>query len=408
MSTNERACRMRNERPISILFIIDHLLAMGGGEGALVKAIRLLPPDRFRCFAMTLRGKIAPEIAAVLSCRTFEVDLHCSYGLDAMKAAHLIYKLIRSEHIDIIHTFFETSNIWGGVVAKLSGAPLLVSSRRDMGILRSRKHKIGYRLVNRLCDGVVAVSEQVRRNCIETEHIDPTKVAIVYNGVDVDLKNGDPASALNPLEIPRPDQVVITVANIRHVKGIDVVIRAAALVQRRFPHVSFLLVGAENEPDTVAQLHEQVRMSGLEHNVRFLGYRPDTLQLLRSGTIFCLLSRSEGFSNTTLEAMASGLPCVVTRVGGNSEAVIDGSTGFLVESEDYKAAADRICDLLRYPNKAAKMGRAGKERVVHNFSSKRMIRELASFYEGLVSNVGISAATARTPRDASESQTAAP
>ena len=371
--------------------IIDHLLAIGGGEGALVKVVRLLPPDRFRCLVMTLRGKIAPDIAAALPCRTIEVDLHCSYGLEALKAAHLIHRLVRSEQIDIVHTFFETSNIWGGLVAKLSGAPLLVSSRRDMGILRSPKHNLGYRLVNRLCDGVVVVSEEVRRNCVETEHIDPTKLVTIYNGVDVESKNSNTASAPKWLELPRLDQVVITLANIRQVKGIDVLIRAAARVRHGFPDVTFLIVGREGDPDTMSQLHELVRLNNLQHNVRFLGYRLDSPGLLRSSTIFCMLSRSEGFSNTVLEAMASGLPCVVTRVGGNPEAVVDGSTGFLVESEDYKAAADRICDLLQDPNKAAEMGRAGKERVLHNFTSKRMIRELTAFTTAWSSKAGFSA-----------------
>lgn len=383
LTASERQSKLPNERRIHVLFIIDHLVALGGGEGALINAVRLLPADRFRCFVMTLWGRIAPEIAEALPCRTFEVDLRCSYGLEALKAAHLLHNVIRREKIDIVHTFFETSNLWGGVVAKLSGAPLLVSSRRDMGILRSLKHHLGYRLVNRLCDGVVVVSEEVRRNCVATEHLDPAKVAIVYNGVNVELTNGMPRSTLEALHLPHPDQVVTTIANIRHVKGIDVLLRAAALVRRSFPDVSFLIVGAENEHDTAHQLHELVRTNNLKRNVRFLGYRADALQLLRSSTIFCMLSRSEGFSNTVLEAMASRLPCVVTRVGGNPEAVVDGLTGFLVDPEDHIAAADRICELLRNPAEASRMGRAGNDRVLRHFTSRHMIEELSSFYERL-------------------------
>lgn len=377
------------ERQINILFIIDHLMVRGGGERALVRTVRLLPPNRFRCFVMSLRGHIAPELLADLPCRTLEVDLHHSYGMEALKAARQIAKLIRTEKINIVHTFFETANIWGGLVAKLSGAPLLVSSRRDMGILRSRKHNLGYRLVNRLCDGVVVVSEEVRRHCIATEHIDPGKLATVYNGVDMEEKDEDAESALNLLDLPRPDQVVITVANIRHVKGIDVVIRAAALVHRNFPDVRFLVVGGTGDLDTMAHLNELVRTTGVGSTIRFLGYRLDTEHLLRSSTIFCMLSRSEGFSNTVLEAMASELPCVVTRVGGNPEAVVEGSTGFLVDSEDYETAANRICDLLRNPCRAAEMGRAGKLRVLSNFSATRMIQELANFYEKLVTDAGV-------------------
>ncbi|KAA6458339.1 glycosyltransferase [Acidobacteria bacterium AB60] len=374
--------------PLRILFIIDHLLAVGGGESALVKAVRLLPPDRFRCFVMTLRGKISHDIVPHLPCRTFEVDLRCSYDARALKAACLVRKVIRTEKIDIVHTFFETSNLWGGLVAKCSGAPLLVSSRRDMGILRSFKHILGYRLVNQLCDGVVAVSEEVRQNCIATEHIDPAKLTTVYNGVDIEVKHDSECPLLDTLDLPRLDQVVITIANIRRVKGIDVLIRAAALVRDQFPDVTFVIVGRGNEPETVAALRDLVRELALERNVRFLGYQLDTAQLLRRSKVFCMLSRSEGFSNTVLEAMASSLPCIVTRVGGNPEAVVDGITGFLVDPEDHESAAMRICHLLRNPEKAMAMGRAGRERVVRHFSSNRMIRDLVTFYEHLAFKAG--------------------
>jgi hypothetical protein len=93
---------------------------------------------------------------------------------------------MREENVEIVHTFFETSNIWGGLVTKIGGGPRLVSSRRDMGILRESKHRIAYRLVNRLCDGVVTVSDQVSRWCVREERIDPSKVITVRNRVELE------------------------------------------------------------------------------------------------------------------------------------------------------------------------------------------------------------------------------
>lgn len=365
--------------------MIDHLVAAGGGEGALVKILRLLPRDRFRYSVVTLKWAIGPDILRSLPCPAHSFELDRTYSWKALQTAYAIRRLIRSENVDIVHTFFETSNTWGGIVAKLSGAPRLVSSRRDMGILQSPKHRLAYRVINRICDRVLTVSEMVRRQCVEGEHIDPAKVVRIYNGMEFEqVAAVREAADLTSLGIPADAPVITTVANIRPVKGIDIFIRAAALVLREFPQTYFLVVGAVNEPDTAAELLQLARSLAIENNVKFSGLRDDVLQILRRSKVFCMLSRSEGFSNAVLEAMASEVPCVVTRVGGNPEAIDEGVTGYLVPSEDFAAAADRITYLLRNPEQAARIGRAAREVVRTRFSSERMISDLTQFYESLV------------------------
>ena len=165
-----------------VLFLIDHLMALGGGETNLLKVVQLMPPELVRCSIATFR--ISPEIRKSISVPVHVFPWRRVYHLDAWKAAAALRKLIREEHVDIVQTYFETSNLWGGLVAKLSGA-LLLSSRRDMGILRKTKHALAYRLVNRLSDRVLAVSEEVKRFCIDADRIDPQKISVVYNGVDL-------------------------------------------------------------------------------------------------------------------------------------------------------------------------------------------------------------------------------
>ncbi len=369
--------------------MIDHLAAMGGGERALTKILRLLPEDRFRCSLVTLRGKAHDQARSTLTCPIYEFQLRRTYGWNSIKAAYRIRDLIKANEVDVVHTFFESSNIWGGFVAKLAGVPVLISSRRDMGILRSGKHYFGYRLINPLCDRVVAVSDEVRKWCITQERIKASKVVTVYNGIELSaIDTVTCPDGLGELNLPDSSQIVVTVANIRRIKGIDVLARAAALVTREFPNAMFLIIGAVSGPaverDTAEQLHDLVHRLGIERNFKLLGVRNDVVPLLKSSRLFCMLSRSEGFSNAILEAMACGLPCVVTRVGGNAEAITDGDTGFLVPSEDYEAAAERVCRLLRDPVKATEMGRAARAVVADKFSSKRMIDELATLYESLV------------------------
>ena len=99
---------------------------------------------------------------------------------------------------------------------------------------------------------------------------------------------------------------------------------------------------------------------------------------------FCLLSRSEGFSNALLEAMACSIPAVVTRVGGNPEAIQDGENGFLVAPEDYQTAAERIVFLLRNPARAAQIGHSARQTASSRFSAGAMVRRLLDVYAELM------------------------
>lgn len=374
------------ERP-HILFLMDRYFGThGGAEGALLNIIRHLPADKFRCSLATFGMNPAIDRAKVFPCPVYEFPLQRTYDWNAMKVAARLRRLIRDERVAIVHTFFETSDLWGGMVAKLSGCPVLVSSRRDMGILRSWKHHGAYRVVNRFVDLVLPVSDEVRTYAIERDGLDPQKAVTLYNGVELErIARADGAQALRQtLALGDASSIILTVANIRHVKGIDVFVRAAAVVCREFPRARFLVAGHFTEPDVVHQLQGLTRELRLTENVRFLGGSGAIFSLLKLSDVFCLLSRSEGFSNALLEAMACSLPCVATRVGGNAEAIAEGQSGFLVESEDAQAAAERILTLLRDPDHARQMGAAGRRIVETRFTIDVMMRQLVSLYEGLL------------------------
>ena len=369
-------------RPIHILFLIDHLMARGGGESNLLKLVQLLPPEQVRCSIATFR--IHPEIRKSIGVPVYVFPWRRVYHLSALKAAVGLRKLIRNQHVDIVQTYFETSNLWGGLVAKLSGASLL-SSRRDMGILRQRKHKFAYRLINRLSDRVLAVSNEVKRFCVEREHIDARKISVVYNGVDLQPAFSAQSNPFKHADWAGASHIITCIANVRYIKGIDVLVRCAREVCREFPQAVFLVAGSLYEPRAYSEeIQQMINSFGLENNVKLLGFVEDPLPLLRMSTAFCLLSRSEGFSNALLEAMASGLPAVVTRVGGNPEALNDGENGFLVSPEDAQSAAERLLFLLRTPAKAAEIGNAARLTAQTRFSAEAMIRQLLGVYSELM------------------------
>lgn len=373
---------------IRITYMIDHLWHVeGGGEQVLLRTLRHLPRHRFRPSVVTFNAKSrSREILQELKCPLYVFPIQCTYGWSGLKAALAIRRILREEHSDIVHTFFETSNTWGGLVTKLSFGPALVSSRRDMGVLRSSKHRLVYNLVNVLSDRVQTVSNEVRRLCIENEAINPEKVFTIYNGVDLAL--ADLAEARNSFReehgLDSASHLVTTIANIRRIKGLDTLIEAAAIVRRQFPSILFVIAGAINEPGYFEELKLLVKDLALEQNIQFLGVVHDVFPLLKASDLFCLPSRTEGFSNALLEAMACGLPCVATRVGGNPEAIIHGENGYLVPSDDPAATANFIISVLDDPETAMQLGRAARKTVISRFTVDHMIAQLVQFYEALV------------------------
>jgi glycosyltransferase involved in cell wall biosynthesis len=111
--------------------------------------------------------------------------------------------------------------------------------------------------------------------------------------------------------------------------------------------------------------------------------------------VFCLPSRSEGFSNALLEAMACALPCVATRVGGNAEAIEDGVSGFLVAPQDPDLIADRLLRLLRQPEAGRHMGQAARQRVEEKFTVEAMMANLTAVYDGLLGSADLASPAAR-------------
>jgi L-malate glycosyltransferase len=381
-SSDELTVSEATTRP-HVLFLIDHLMALGGGETNLLKVVELMPPELVRCSIATFR--IKPEIRESIHVPVHIFPWNRVYHLDAWKAAFALRKLIREEHVDIVQTYFETSNLWGGIVAKLSGA-LLLSSRRDMGILRKTKHALAYRVVNRLADRVLAVSEEVKKFCIDADRIDPHKISVVYNGVDLKHIAAEDAAA-NPFataDWAGATHIITCVANVRRVKGIDVLVRTAQRVCRELPGAVFLVAGSLYEREYSEEVQNMICSMGLEKNVRLLGFIGDPVPLLKMSNAFCLLSRSEGFCNALLEAMACGVPSVVTRVGGNPEAIREGENGFMVPVEDDAAAAERLLEVLRNPERAARIGESGRTSAQTQFSAEAMIKSLISLYRDLL------------------------
>jgi glycosyltransferase involved in cell wall biosynthesis len=371
-----------------ILFIIDQLKKpFGGAEQILLKMTRNLPREKFRCSVLTFATDLTTDELSSFPCPLYVFPLTCSYDLNAARMAIRLTRLVHSENVQIVHSFFETSDLWGGTIVRLTSKAKLVSSRRDMGILRSAKHRLGYRVLGRLAHKVLTVSEEVRQFVLATDHLSPDKVITLRNGLEsLDPIALEPSAAVRKrLGFAATDRLITTVGNIRRVKGFDVLIQAAAEVCGCIPQASFVVAGGVSDQAYYNELLRMVEAHGLGDRFKFIGHQPVIFPLLYASDLFVLPSRSEGFSNALLEAMTSGLACIATRVGGNPEAIRDGETGLLVEPEDSHLMAHRICQLLQDRQHAKELGSAARRRVADNFSLTAMVEKLVGVYESVLS-----------------------
>jgi glycosyltransferase involved in cell wall biosynthesis len=363
-----------------VLLIIDQLsTTLGGGERAVLQLASHLPEHGFQASIITfLLDPESPALKQMTAAPIYSLPLRNTYSIEALRAAIQLRQFIKREGVVIVHTVFESSDLWAGFVTRATSTAKLVWSRRDMGILRMRKHRIAYRLMARIPHTVLAVSEKVRQYCIQTDGIDPDRVHTIYNGLNIERFSHSPNGF-------RGGRHVISVGNIRRVKGHDIFIRAVAIIAQQFPRARFSIAGEVLEPQYFQELLILIDGLGLADRFHFEGGVTDLPCFLAEADIFVLPSRSEGFSNALIEAMASSLPVIATRVGGNPEAVQDGVTGLLVPTEDPDSLADALRELLSDPERSRAMGEAGRRRAIREFSNDRIVNQVADIYHRLLS-----------------------
>ena len=360
-----------------VLLVVDQLQkTLGGGERIVLRMAEMLPAYGYRASILTFAADEQSPALVAPPCPIYLLRLQRTYDLAALAGAIALRGFLRDERIVLVHTCFESSDLWAGAVTRLLSRARLVWNRRDMGILRQRRHAIAYRCLASLPAAVFTVSEEVRRHSIAVDHLSPDRVITIHNGVDL----GDWPEVGMPSQSGE-QMTFASLGNIRRVKGHDVLLEAFRLVHLEFPTAKLVVGGAVLETDFKEDLDRYVQEHGLENSVRFVGQIVNQQAFLRSASFFVMPSRSEGFSNAIIEAMAASLPIVATNVGGNGEAVVNGKTGTLVPSEDIKAMAGAMLAFLRDPKSAKDMGREGRKRVVEEFTLEAMMTRVASTFD---------------------------
>jgi glycosyltransferase involved in cell wall biosynthesis len=380
---------MPEDKKITILFLIDHFRFVGGTENHLVRLVKGLDPERFSALVVGFDVKkfsLIDELEAS-GVKVAHIPVGRFYNWDAIRKGRILSRLIKENHVDIVQTYHVKSDTYGSLVARWAGVRRIVSSKRDRGHSKTRFHFWLNRLVNPLVSGFIVVSDAVKQVIEEKEGVSSGNITTIYNGVDSGKFHPPDRAAYAArraeLGIRESDIVLGSVAWFRPEKGHEILFRTIERIHLSIPRLRFIVVG---DGPLKNRYTDFAREKGFLHKMILPGAIEDVRGHLQAMDIACLVSESEGFSNAVLEKMATGLPMIVTDVGGNAEAVINGYNGVVIPPGNVDALAEAIRDLVDHPSKREEMGRRSRQRVEEVFSVRKMVRSHETYYENLMAH----------------------
>lgn len=282
-------------------------------------------------------------------------------------------RLLRRRGAALVHTHSSIDSWLGGLAAKSLHRPVVRSRHVTIPIRRG--------LVYRLADRVVASGAEAARR-VRDAGVPADRVLAISAGIDLEQFHPGVSGKRVRDELGLAGPLVGLVANLRGSKGHRYFLEAAREVLAAMPETRFLIVGSGVGFDDIAR---RVREMGLEREVSMLGFRRDVPEILAALDVLALPSiKSEATSQVILQALAVGTPVVATTVGGSPEVIRDGVTGRLVPPADGSALAGAILDLLRDPDRARAMARAGEADVRATQSMDHVMTRIAGLYRELL------------------------
>ena len=361
--------------PVRVCYVIDRLVR-AGTESQLLLTIKQLDRDQVTPFLCLLDGLDASSQELMpADCQTIKLGVKRLGSFHAARQAVRFWRFLRREKIDIVQVYFPDSTRFAAPVAKAAGVKRILGSRRNIGHSMTNRDKWIARFYNRcFIDKIVANCEAARQSVIEQECVEPERVVVVRNTIDLDRFSDIPSWTPKPEGVPRK---VGMVGNLRYVKGPDVFIEAARIILRQYPDTTFEIAGG-GDPTPYQQLIDDLGIAG---SVKLLGSIDDVPGFLAGLDVAVLPSRAEGLSNALLEYMAAGRPVVATDVGGSAEVLGPLTELCCIAPSNSQVLAERIGTLLSQPSVAEACATSSRRRV-SDLHGPQSLRKLHSELQG--------------------------
>jgi glycosyltransferase involved in cell wall biosynthesis len=364
----------------AVLVISNHGDIIGGGEISLLALLEGLPRTRWLPTVVVPSDGVVASRCHALGICTVIIPLPTLRrpGFAIPRNVLALTRLVRESGATLLHANGSRAAFYASLAGRLSRRPSIWHVRvadRDPWLDR---------ILVYLADSLIVNSEAVASRFRWAPH---GKVHRIYNGVDVKRFSPRPPSLhlRRALSLPEDALVVGSVGRFVPFKGYASLIDAARQVQNSKPGVHWVLVG---EGPLRGELESQNLSLGMKSQVHFTGWRDDVPDILALCDLFVLPSLGEHFGRVLIEAMAMGKPMVATDAGGVPEIVIPDETGLLVPPGQPEALAAAVLSLLRDPERAARLGEAGRRRAEGVFSLERHVDGVEHVYQNLLQKSG--------------------
>lgn len=376
----------------NILYIQPYASHVGGVDTVLLQLVQGLDKTKYKPYVVLPAPspyveKYETAGAKVLFCtlavfgKPTDVMYYLRNVFNLMKSIVALRRIVKDHKIDLIHSH-KMELIGGNIVGKLLRIPTMQTVHELPRSPLAAYKFVGF--LNHIFNDRVIVLCERSKVMFQWGNRHSDKLMKIYNGIEIppDPPNGQ-VTLREELGLLPEDKVVITVARLSPMKGIEYFIKAAGLLQTNYPQLKFIIVGdvafdsERGYKDHLLAIKEQNGLS----NVHFLGLRRDVPELLRQSDLFVLPSVYDIFPTVILEAMCAELPIVATDVGGVPE-MVSNETGLLVPPKDESAIAEAIVRILSTDPKL--LGEAGKRKVLDMFTREQYVNRTSAIYEELL------------------------
>jgi len=376
-------------RRYKIVYIIDGL-GMGGAERLMVPILKNLNRDIFEPRVCVFQVREGNPIADELLANNILVDFLPVPYLRDWTALPRLWKYLKGNRADLVHTQLEFADTLGSIASKFSRLPCVCTIHtmpsQDMSVKLKAHQKVEWMALKYFCDRVISVSEEARQYHITISKSSPEKVVTLYNGIELTSfqdfdGNLERKSVRGEFGIPSNADVFATVAVLRELKGIQFMIRAMPFILKSYPNAYYLIVGNGEYRQVLV---EEVKNADIEEHVIFAGKRKDIPRILTACDIFVLPTLTEALPTVLAEAMASRLPIIASAVGGVPEMIVDGKNGILVSAGNIKELQTAGERLLASPLLRKRMGEKGWQAVNQKFNITVQVQHLEQLYLDLI------------------------
>jgi glycosyltransferase involved in cell wall biosynthesis len=363
----------RSNGRIHVLEILGNAI-LGGMETYVERLVENLPADRF---AVTALCPFESPFTERLRSRDIEVLVTPMPEDPPWSSIQMTCAMIKSGAIDVLHAHLPNAHALAGIAGRLTGKPVLATLHgHKVGMLDLEVHRSAGTHLSVVCRqsyfhalglGVSAGQLSCNPNGVDTEAFKPRP---------------RPADGLRAkLGIPAAAKVVGFLGRLSPEKGPEVFLRAALLAQARLADAHFVFVG---DGPLAASLKEQIARLKLEQRVHLAGLQREVAAVLNEIDVLVSSSHSEAMPLAVMEAMASGLPVIATRVGGIPDMIEQGESGWLVAPNDFSDIAARLEQVLATPGELERMGRSARARAVDRMALADTVDGIAQLLTRLV------------------------